>query len=692
MTIAQPVSKLSDQKYRPDIDGLRAIAVLSVIGFHAFPNLVQGGFIGVDIFFVISGFLISSIVLEGLQSGDFRFADFYGRRIRRIFPALSLVLSSALGLGLFTMFADEYRLLGKHVMGGAGFFANFLLWRESGYFDIQAETKPLLHLWSLGIEEQFYIVWPFLLWLCWRWRFHPLILMILLALISFTLNIIGVKHDIVSTFYLPHTRFWELLVGASLAWFTLYSGDEPFLLKKETGGAPFKTFLTSSLRFNRSHLVAQLKSTAGAVLLILSLLIITQQSFFPGWWVVLPVLATALLISAGPAAWFNRVVLSNRGLVEIGLISFSLYLWHWLLLAFTRLAQGGKASLVQSTTVIFISFLLSWLTYRLVEQPLRFGKSLRLKTLLLLLTLSLLGGAGFYLTRSERAYSSYQEQTARYLASIVRSEHESSCFDLPYAFMRDDNWYCTFGKSKGTPDIFVYGDSHALSMLPAFKQYAEQFDRQIAFLASSGCPPLLGIQSWNESAWMKKHDCRETNEKIFRFVQKNHVKNVILVARWGYYVGGVTRPDQFNFISAEVEKNPSREISRKAFIDALDQTTARYSRLGVRVFWMVDNPQQRYAVRDVIKMAKSASDIEINRFAISRREHIADQAFVTQAIASYSPSQLRILNFDGILCNSSFCPFVLDGRSLYFDANHLSVFGATLLMPSLAQALFDNSL
>ena len=168
---------LAHPKCRPDIDGLRAIAVLSAVGFRAFPNLARGGFVGVDVFFVISGFLISSIILASLDSGSVSFLEFYARRIRRIFPALGLVLLSALCLGLFTMFADEYQRLCKHVLGGAGFFANFVLWQESGYFDGVAETKPLLHLWPLGIEEQFYIVWPLLLWLSWRLRFQPLILM-----------------------------------------------------------------------------------------------------------------------------------------------------------------------------------------------------------------------------------------------------------------------------------------------------------------------------------------------------------------------------------------------------------------------------------------------------------------------------------------------------------------------------------
>src|SRR5260370_40148903 len=161
---------LTHPKYRPDIDGLRAVAVLLVVGFHAFPDWVKGGFIGVDIFFVISGFLISTIIFENLERNSFSFIAFYSRRIRRIFPALLVVLIAAFAIGRFTLLPDEYRQLGKHIAGGAGFVANFVLWNESGYFDRAAETKPLPHLWSLGIEEQFYIVFPLLLWLAWQRR------------------------------------------------------------------------------------------------------------------------------------------------------------------------------------------------------------------------------------------------------------------------------------------------------------------------------------------------------------------------------------------------------------------------------------------------------------------------------------------------------------------------------------------
>src|SRR5262249_5222476 len=229
-------ARLSHPKYRPDIDGLRAIAVLSVVAFHAFPSWVTGGFIGVDVFFVISGFLISTIIFENLDRGTFSFAEFYARRIKRIFPALLLVLIASYAFGWFALLADEYKQLGKHIAAGAGFVSNIVSWNEAGYFDNSAETKPLLHLWSLGIEEQFYIVWPLLLWLAWKRKFNLLTITILVAVVSFYLNAKGIKEDAVATFYSPQTRFWELFCGSLLAWFPVYKKGAYDTIKTKLDG------------------------------------------------------------------------------------------------------------------------------------------------------------------------------------------------------------------------------------------------------------------------------------------------------------------------------------------------------------------------------------------------------------------------------------------------------------------------
>jgi peptidoglycan/LPS O-acetylase OafA/YrhL len=372
--------------YRPDIDGLRAIAVLSVVLFHAFPEMLPGGFTGVDIFFVISGFLISTILYSNLATGHFSMLDFYGRRIRRIFPALILVMASCYALGWFVLLPDEYAQLGKHIAGGAGFVQNFVLWNESGYFDNAADTKPLLHLWSLGIEEQFYIIWPILLWIGYRLRLNLLSLTLLIAIVSFVLNIrgINVTKDLTATFYSPQTRFWELLIGAIAAYLTLYPSAKLKIFIAKTFAVIKSTF--SAIIWNKAQQqalqiksaspvnVANVYSIGGLLILLLGMALINKHSAFPGWWALLPTIGSVLLIIAGPAAIINRAVLSNKILVAIGLISYPLYLWHWAILAFLRIMQGEVAPWWYRLLAVLVAVALSTLTYKLIEKPIRFGK------------------------------------------------------------------------------------------------------------------------------------------------------------------------------------------------------------------------------------------------------------------------------------------------------------------------------
>jgi peptidoglycan/LPS O-acetylase OafA/YrhL len=384
-------------KYRADIDGLRALAVLSVVGFHAFPSLIRNGFIGVDVFFVISGFLISTIIFENLERNSFSFLDFYARRIRRIFPALILVLLACCCLGRIALLADEFKQLGKHIAGGAGFVSNLVLRNESGYFDNAAATKPLLHLWSLGIEEQFYLIWPLLLWLNWQLRLSVVTTLIALAAFSFGLNIGKVGNDTVAAFYTPQTRFWELMIGSLLAYVTLHQKSE--LLTRLREHLNRLSSLVSP-RLTTAALDARARNNLSAfgVLLIAasaSAFVITGNRQFPGWWALMPTLGAGLVISAGPDAWLNRKILSCRAMVWLGLISYPLYLWHWPLLSFERIVEGETPSLEIRTATVVISVALAWLTYVFLERPIRFGGYRKITTAALCLAMLLTGGVGY---------------------------------------------------------------------------------------------------------------------------------------------------------------------------------------------------------------------------------------------------------------------------------------------------------
>ena len=359
-------------KYRADIDGLRGIAVLLVVGYHAFPPWLPGGFIGVDVFFVISGFLISNIIFQNIYQNSFSFIDFYCRRVRRIFPALIVIFVCCYAFGWFLLLPHEYQQLGKHIASGAGFISNFVLWSEAGYFDNTAITKPLLHLWSLGIEEQFYIVWPLIVWAAYKKKINWLAVVSLIAITSFALNVWLVGRDLTAAFYSPVTRIWELLLGALIAHRRFAQGAESLNPRQRAVVAGFSMYA-----------------------LVLGVALINKEVHFPGAWALLPTLATAGLIAVGPYGLVNQLVLSNRLLVWFGWISFPLYLWHWPLLSFARIIEGEPLSTNACWIIVLSSILLAWATYVLVEKPVRFGTRGGLKVAALVGTMLAIGYGGF---------------------------------------------------------------------------------------------------------------------------------------------------------------------------------------------------------------------------------------------------------------------------------------------------------
>src|SRR5579872_561427 len=357
--------RLPGLQYRPDVDGLRAIAVLAVVAYHAFPASFPGGFVGVDVFFVISGYLISSIIFLDLYKGAFSFRHFYARRIRRIFPALLLVLAACFGFGWFTLLPQEYERLGKHIVAGAGFISNFAFWREAGYFDKAAELKPLLHLWSLGIEEQFYLLWPLLLYITWKLRLKFPLLILPVLLVSFGLNVATVQSDKVAAFYSPLTRFWELMIGSMFAYVSLFP-------MKSSGALPAGKRTAAAL-LARLAVSRDLQAPAGILLIVVSVFALNRDQNFPGWRAALPAVGAVLLLSAGPEAWLNRRVLSNRALVLVGLVSYPFYLWHWPFLSFTRIVGDAAPPVGTRMGAILASLIAAWITYKGVEIPIRSG-------------------------------------------------------------------------------------------------------------------------------------------------------------------------------------------------------------------------------------------------------------------------------------------------------------------------------
>lgn len=503
---------LSHPKYRPDIDGLRAIAVLSVVAFHAFPTLITGGFVGVDVFFVISGFLISSIIFGSLEKNSLSFVEFYSRRVNRIFPALLIMLAATWAFGWFSLLADEYTQLGKHMAGGAAFVSNFVLWSESGYFDNSAETKLLLHLWSLGIEEQFYLVWPLLVWAAWKARLNALVLIVLIGGASFALNVMSVHADPVGTFYSPLTRFWELLVGSLLAYITLHK-RQLFPAWRESGGPR----------------VRNAQSLIGAVLLVTSFVLTTKSNQFPGWWALLPTLGTALIIAAGPFAWLNKNILSHRLLVWFGLISFPLYLWHWPVLTFQRILGSEPAGILGRGLAVAASILLAWLTYRYVEQHIRLGTNPRKSAATLSLAMVAIAIAGLTTLNTGGIPSRFPteiKQIADFKYEFLKDARNPECWISITAPYNGFAPKCLeVGESRDNRKVLIWGDSHAARLYPGLASVVDTHTTLLQTTRSS-CPPILDFAG---------PVCTDSNNYVLSRLKDSRPSTVILFGAWGRY-------------------------------------------------------------------------------------------------------------------------------------------------------------
>lgn len=496
--------------YRPDIDGLRAIAILSVLAFHAFPSVLPGGFVGVDVFFVISGYLITGLLLDDLAIGRFSLVDFYKRRIRRIFPALLIVLVACLAYGWVEMRTVVYAQLGKHVAAGAGFVSNLVLWSEAGYFDNASASKPLLHLWSLGIEEQFYLAWPLLLWLLWRLR-HMRIAVFLLLCASLALDLWLTRTSPVAAFYSPLSRFWELAAGALLAAMLRDAR------RKDDASDPLGA-------------LAMPVSLVGMALIAWAAFGFHSSQPFPGWRAIVPVAGSACLIAAGPAAFANRWLLSRRWMVWIGLISYPLYLWHWPILVFQSLRIDGTPGWKQRLAAVALAFVLAVATYLLVEKPIRFGPRPGRRALALAGAMLAMGIAGAAVAWFDGLPFRFKGVEAPYGAYSYEYEHDAR---LPACWVPKNSPPDSYAKECVDPDeghkplLLLWGDSHAARLYPGLREVAGQRYR-IAQFTRSGCAPNF----WSFHPRRSAGPCTWANVYVMRRVRELRPDVVVVYSRW----------------------------------------------------------------------------------------------------------------------------------------------------------------
>jgi peptidoglycan/LPS O-acetylase OafA/YrhL len=507
-------------RYSPHIDGLRAVAVAAVIIYHAFPRLLPGGFVGVDVFFVISGFLISSILFRELNapgsSGPRLIGDFYARRIRRIFPALIVVLLACYLIGYRLLLPSGLSQLAFRITASAGFFLNFVLARDVGYFKGEAASDPLIHLWSLSVEEQFYLFWPLLLWIAARCRIRFLPVTVFLGACSFFWNGHRTTSSSAAGFYLLQTRIWELAVGAVTA--DLFPRVVDALRGSRRPAGRWRSAASNLL------------SLGGLLLLGAGFWLIRGDPFYPDQRAFLPTVGTALLICSGEDAWASRLFLSRPLLVGLGLISYPLYLWHWPLLSFAHVAFPDEETPGVKIALVCAALGLAWLTYRFVENPIRQRRRGWLRPVLLLAAMAAVANIGLHAYRQRGIPSRFPRliQEASDLHYVyARSWREGQNFlgaDQSAADFKDDPG----DYSASRPTLYLWGDSHAAALYPGFKAcYGTKLN--IVQRTAAGVPPMLGaeIEGLPER--------RSINEFILAAVGREHPKYVVLAANWPVY-------------------------------------------------------------------------------------------------------------------------------------------------------------
>ena len=470
--------------YRADIDGLRAISVILVVGFHFFPNFIRGGFIGVDIFFVISGYLITRILAVNFHGEKFSILNFYSKRIVRIFPALLVILIFCSIFGWYLLLPNEYELLGKHIAAGASFTSNFIFLNETGYFDVNSELKPLLHLWSLGIEAQFYAFWPITLYLLWRRNCSWLIVILSMTVISFICNLYFSSSNLAFDFFSPFTRFWELQVGALIGILNLTNKKHlnlPLGFEKIRNG--IRTYF---MKISDVFLIS-----IGTFLIFFSSFYLTGNHRYPSWWALMPVFGASCFLALSPSSMISRV-LSHKTLVFIGKISYPLYLWHWPLLCFFHIMNGDQLEVGFKVVLIIASICLAFLTNRFIENPIKKFKQINSTATLLIICMALIGCLGFYIA-SEKGLSKrlFIQDAIKLESGLLNPQHfiksDGSCDSLLAKTTLYPNVCIT---NSVSPKSMIIGDSHAIALYGGIRN--GDINESAILFAGNGCLPLVG--------------------------------------------------------------------------------------------------------------------------------------------------------------------------------------------------------
>lgn len=649
-------SRLENFRYRPDVDGLRALAVIPVIFFHAglgFP----GGFVGVDIFFVISGYLITTIIAREITRGDFEMKNFWERRIRRILPAAAVMTLCVLIAGAFILLPYQFEDLGKSSIAQTFMVSNFYFWQQDGYFAAPSDFEPLLHTWSLAVEEQFYFIFPLLLVFLYkkgatrviRWTF-------ILFVLSLGWSIYGVSHHPAATFYLLPSRAWELLLGSIIAIVPI----------KIPGGRVVPTLL----------------SWIGLSLIIFSVVSYSLRTPFPGLAAIPPVLGAGLLILA------NRDSLTTPGrllslspVVFIGKISYSLYLWHWPLLVFGKHLSVHETPLHVRWMLVGVSFLLGYLSWRFVESPFR-NKSL-IKTRkeafkLFWITTVVVAAVGTVVYKMEGIPKRFGKEAQAIAAVAEEDMIVDDTRDVPKT--GELPLLGPPAEDKRPVSALIWGDSHAQMMLPLIRDLCNERKLDLYYSVRAAHPPILDTNRYPD-----RPDVAGFNDAVMGFVKSKEIKNVILIARWTKYC--VQSPDSNKV--AITDREGSDRPAAEVFEEYLGKMVKTLHEMGIKVWIVRQVPYQKRSPVELIFHAHRLGR-DYDTLGLTGTETRGYHATVNGIFDRLPKEQVTVLDptpfFD---LENGHTRLHIDGLPIYFDEDHLTGRGARLLKP-LFEPIFDE--
>lgn len=655
-------------RYRADIDGLRAIAVVSVVLFHARVEGFGGGFVGVDVFFVISGYLITALILAEVREGRFSIVSFYERRVRRIFPALFTVIMFSSVVSYFLFLPINFSDFGKSVVATAVFLSNILFWTEAGYFAGSAELKPLLHTWSLAIEEQFYIFFPiFIIFVDKFLKGRFVVFTVPVLLISFLISIWAVANAPDPGYYLTPSRAWELMIGCLLAM-----------------GVPRPTNVPPTLR--------NALSIAGLGMIAWSVWSFSSATDFPGANALLPGLGAAFIIYAGESG--GSIVgrlLAVRPLVFIGLISYSLYLWHWPVFVFARYYAIRDLTAVEIVAVIAASILISIASWRFVEKPFR-GKSglFGRKSLFSLAGVTVASASvvalGIYATEG---IPQRLDPTVVRLAVVAQDTfpERRRCSNRSPEDVRLGR-LCRIGSDEGPPTFIVWGDSHAEVLLPAVSAAAARKGKAGFYATRAGCVPLLDVI---QTRVYFGEICRKFGNEVLKLVERSKtIRDIVLIGRWASFVVGEPYGNEKG-LATFIQDSESSEVSAKenkaVFERGLKRTISTFNELERKTYFVAPVPEVGWNVPSVLaRFQMFDTSFEIKP---TLAEYFDRQAIVLNTLkAEQERGDFDILYPHEILCSGRFCEIVMGDTLLYSDDDHLTVAGTRLLI-GMFQTIFD---